>query len=67
LSWSDGLAQVTRLNFEMVEYTTLLNSLFTVPNVRLARDATIADLLTTLAHPEDYVRGVLENLYACRS
>jgi hypothetical protein len=33
----------------------------------LARDVTIADLLGTLARPEDYVRGVLENLYACLS
>ena len=33
----------------------------------LARDVMIADLLGTLARPEDYVRGVLENLYACLS
>jgi hypothetical protein len=37
------------------------------PMPPLARDVMIADLLGTLARPEDYVRGVLENLYACLS
>jgi hypothetical protein len=33
----------------------------------LARDATIADVLTTLKNPKQYLRGVLENLHACKS
>jgi hypothetical protein len=38
-----------------------------VPHTPIAHDATIADILGTLAKPEDYVRGVLENLYSCLS
>jgi hypothetical protein len=40
---------------------------FSFAHAALGRDVTIADLLETLARPEDYVRGVLENLYACLS
>ncbi|SRR6266849_7097093 len=32
----------------------------------LSSDATIADVLATLAKPESYVRGMLENLYECK-
>jgi hypothetical protein len=38
-----------------------------LPHAPIARDATIADVLTTLANPEEYLRGVLGNLYACKS
>jgi hypothetical protein len=40
---------------------------FSFAHAALGRDVTIANLLETLARPEDYVRGVLENLYACLS
>jgi hypothetical protein len=33
---------------------------------RLASDATIVDIVRSLNKPESYVRGVLENLYACK-
>jgi len=32
----------------------------------LSQDATIADVLATLARPESYVQGMLENLYECK-
>jgi hypothetical protein len=32
----------------------------------LALDSTLADVLATLAKPENYVRGMLENMYACK-
>lgn len=32
----------------------------------LALDSTLADVLATLAKPENCVRGMLENLYACK-
>ena len=32
----------------------------------LSPDATLADVLATLAKPESYVRQMLENLYVCR-
>jgi hypothetical protein len=38
-----------------------------LPHTPLARDATITDVLTTLANPERYLRGVLKNLYECKS
>ena len=34
--------------------------------IRIADDATIADVVATLEEPEPYVRGVLENLYECK-
>jgi hypothetical protein len=32
----------------------------------LSQDATIADVLATLARAESYVRGMLENMYECK-
>jgi hypothetical protein len=32
----------------------------------LSQDATTADVLATLARPESYVRGMLENMYECK-
>jgi hypothetical protein len=32
----------------------------------LPPNATVPDVLTTLAKPEDYVRGMLENLHECK-
>ncbi|MGC2224656.1 MAG: hypothetical protein WA624_21015 [Methylocella sp.] len=32
----------------------------------LALDSTLAEVLSTLAKPEYYVRGMLENMYACK-
>lgn len=37
-----------------------------MPHAPLARDATIADVLATLAKRERYLRGVLQNLYTCQ-
>jgi hypothetical protein len=38
-----------------------------MPRTPVPSDATIADVLSTLEKPEEYVRGVLKNLYACAS
>jgi hypothetical protein len=38
-----------------------------MPSTPVPSGATIADVLSTLEKPEEYVRGVLENLYACAS